>query len=246
MRKLQFCVLVLLVLVPLGCENGTSVNDRPFHITLVFDEQVPSWWRSAFVSAAERWEQIVRHELPEAMLNVPAGDFPLFHGLEETPAIVGPERGTRVYVRTFSSASTYPVAIGAPVLQRSLPSPTTTLGIISVNSFVQEKDMDPRFLRSTAVHELGHTLGLCAFVQGVEPSWVDGKRGITKGKFTLEGYQKEFNAVVDNLDFNNGNHWSFVGDVMSVAGSQSRITYVSIGALMDLGYPAVWEGAGRI
>ena len=244
MRSFRFYLLLLLLLIPLGCENSTSIEDRPFRITLVYDQQIPTWWRAALQRAAERWEQVISHALPQVMLNIPGREFPL-PGVGKTPPFWGSEQGTRIYVRPFYSTSVYPTATAGPLLQRSLRSPTTVLGMININSFVKPEDLGPYYARMVAAHEIGHVLGLCVIITGTQPLWFDEPRGITKGKFTLEGYQKEFNVVVDSLDVGKDNHWQFAGDVMSTGGTFNRISYVSIGALMDLGYPAVWEGEGR-
>ncbi len=63
-----------------------------------------------------------------------------------------------------------------------------------------------------------------------------------KGPLALEGYRREFGASLTELVLPGSAHWPFAGDVMSTAQLQ-RISFVSAGGLMDLGYPAAWHGA---
>ncbi|HEX9830024.1 MAG TPA: hypothetical protein VGB10_07410 [Bacteroidota bacterium] len=218
-----------------------------FNITLVYQEDVPEGWRSVLEYAAERWERVIRSTLQEVALNMPEGAIPTLPGEPLSPPFPGTERGVRVYVSQSSSfpPGTYVEAVGGPHLQRKLPHPTTILGVIYINRDKSLNNIRGDRLRYAAVHEMGHVLGLSAVIQGFQPEWFDARRGITKGKLTLDGYRRQFHAVVDSIDVSNGFHWPFSGDVMSAFYPVEEITTVSIGALMDLGYPAAWYGAGR-
>jgi hypothetical protein len=92
---------------------------------------------------------------------------------------------------------------------------------------------------------MGHALGLVGLVQGSLPKWFDFRTGRYTGELALEGYRREFRSKLDTLAVDQGFHWSFGGDVMSSVypGGSDRISFVTIGALMDLGYPAAWYGA---
>lgn len=83
-------------------------------------------------------------------------------------------------------------------------------------------------------------LGLVGLVQGIQPSWIDPRTGQYSGPFGLEGYRRMFGTAPQSLP-RFGAHWVSVADVM--ASSTSNITVLTVGALMDLGYPAAWYGA---
>lgn len=55
-------------------------------------------------------------------------------------------------------------------------------------------------------------------------------------------YRRELGSVVESLPIAMA-HWQFAGDVMAAMATGTRVSLVSAGALMDLGYPAAWYGA---
>ena len=239
---------------PSGAQDSALVwvqlpSDVPskFRITFLYAEDVPPEWKAALESAADRWQQVIRDELPEVHLNMPEGSWPTPPDEPPFPALTGIERGVRIYVGLSGHfpPGTYVEAIGGPFLQRPLPSPTTILGGITLNRDHPVSSIPLQRLRYVAVHELGHTLGLAAVVQGFPPAWFDPKTGRYIGKLALEGYRREFQSRPSHLIVDGGSHWGFPGDVMSSAGwGRYIITTATVGALMDLGFPAAWYGAG--
>jgi len=215
-----------------------------FKITLFFTDDVPGAWRSALEAAANRWQQVIRDTLPAvdvATLNDYCG-----YGTYVFPDSLrrGIERGVRIYVYVSSSfpAGTYTEAVGGPCIHRGLPLPTTVLGVISVN---QDKLNVPALrLRYVAHHEMGHVLGIAGVVQGIQPTWLDAGNGLYRGHLALYGYSLEYGQLVSELSYANGSHWP-VRELMGIQ-SSGRISHLSVGALMDLGYPAAWYGTGDI
>jgi hypothetical protein len=136
-------------------------------------------------------------------------------------------------------------AVGGPCVQRALPFPTTVLGTVTINRDIWIGEIPASVLRYLAVHELGHALGLVGVVQGEQPAWWDAAHQRYLGAMAIEGVRRVVGTRPGAL-YTQGAHWFAVGvdDVMVTAGPFSRISLVSIGALMDLGYPARWEGAG--
>ena len=226
--------------------QALSSDQSKFKITLVYAEDVPQDWRNVLQYAAERWEQAIRGPLPMVELHFSAGAIPTPSGEPLSPPFTGPESGVRIYVGQSGKypPGTYVEAIGGPVFQRALPYPTTILGQILLNRDKPVGLIEGDRLRYLAVHEMGHALGLTANVLGFQPEWFEPISEITRGTMTLEGYRRQFQIKVTSLDVSNGNHWPFAGDLMSAIPPNNRITAVSIGALMDLGYPAAWYGGG--
>jgi len=219
-----------------------------FRITFLYADDVPQEWRIALESAAARWQKVIRGVLPEVQLNTSEGDWPTPPDEPPIPPLTGVERGVRIYVGLSGHfpPGTYVEAVGGPFLQRPLPYPTTILGGITLNRDHPVTTISPQRLRYLTVHELGHALGLVGVVQGFPPDWFDFKTGRYTGELALEGYRLEFQSRQSHIFVNNGSHWAFPGDVMSWTGwGQHLITFVSVGALMDLGYPAAWYGAGE-
>jgi hypothetical protein len=119
-----------------------------------------------------------------------------------------------------------------------LPRPSTIYGRITLNRAHPVEGIEGGHLQWLALHEMGHVLGLVAVVQGVQPEWFSPSTGTYTGPFGLDGYRRFSNTSVSSLSIVNG-HWPFPGDVMSGVGTV-QITPATVGALMDLGYPAFW------
>jgi hypothetical protein len=215
---------------------------------LIYASDVPQLWRDALEAGARRWEQTVRGELPAVTLNKPAGGCGSIPDEEPSPALSGVERGVIVYVvqsRHFP-AGTYAEVVAGPCLQRPLPTPTTIFGYVSINRDKPVALIPAPRLRYLAVHELGHVLGLVGVVQGEQPAWFDLASGRYTGPMAIEGWRRVLGYAPATLFSTSGAHWDpmQIPDVMISSGRSDAISLVSIGALMDLGYPVRWSGAG--
>lgn len=212
-----------------------------FAMTLVLDDDVPEWWRGALERARTRWEEVIRRPLPP----VEVAAMRKHCGSAYPPAVTaGVEDGVRVYVRVSRDfpEGTYVEAVGGPCIHRGLPWPTTVVGEVTLNADHFDGGVEPDRLAYVAHHEVGHALGLVGVVQGFQPPWLDPEPGRYLGVFGLFGHLQDTGHRVTELSFADGNHWS-VSDLMGRVPAD-RIGRVSIGALIDLGYPAVWYAAG--
>lgn len=217
-----------------------------FRISLIFSEEVDATWREVMRIAAERWERVIRAELPEVELASDGSECPKPPpGEPPVPAMSGPERGVRIFVNTSGSfdVNGSAIAVGGQCLSRGLPHPTTLIGAVTLNRF-RIVDMSAERRARLAVHEMGHALGLAATSLPLPPSVGDPFGGAYHGIMGREGYRKSYGAYPSSPAFvDAGGHWSVPGDVMNPF-SEPRIAPLSVGALMDLGYPAAWYGAG--
>lgn len=211
-----------------------------FAIILHFADDVPAAWRTALEIAAGRWEEVIRDMLP----GVAPRDRPDFcRGVELPDGVLeGTERAVRVAVVTSVFQGSTARASAGQCRNRGLPSPTTVVGVVILNRSRFEPDLDPGSLRFVAHHELGHTLGLAGAIQGHSPEWLtpDSYRGYL-GRF---GRSLDTGGDVQaSLEISDG-HWVRIPDVMGQ--DDESINNVSVGALMDMGYPAAWYGAGPL
>lgn len=213
-------------------------ESRPstYRITFVFADDVHPAWREAYAWAAERWARVIRSALPaydltgHSLCKFPAG----------IPPITGLETGTRVVVLSSPNSNS-----GGPCTRRT-GRPTTALGVIEA-SHGASIDFDSPFtnLRGTAMHELGHVLGLAGITASIPGSapWYDQQTSRYTGVFGLEGYRRRFGTSVAYIETRPGDwHWRGFNELMTSPPS-GTITTVSVGALMDIGYPAAWYGA---
>ena len=208
-----------------------------YRITLQFGENVPALWRDGFVTAAKRWQRVIRTSLPPAAI-YDTGACPPYEGRPSPRPPTGIETGTHVIVEV---ADHLPGAgaTGTPCLQRPLPNATAIYGRILINRNTLQYESRAY---STPLHELGHVLGLVGLVRGSQPSWIDPRTGWYSGPFGIEGYRRLFGTAPPSL-FRDGAHWDSVPDIMSSRNGAPRVTALTVGALMDLGYPAAWYGA---
>lgn len=238
--------------------NGVARDSTPirvierkgtFRIRVIYASDVPQRWRSAIDSGARRWEETIDGELEPVTLNKPEGGCGSMPDEQPAPALNGIERGVIIWV-TYSGhfpPGTYAEAVAGPCMQRPLPFATTIYGYMSLN---RDKPVDaiPDFrLRYLGVHELGHVLGLVGVVQGEQPPWFDLQTGRYTGAMALEAWRRRFGVIPEALYSRSGAHWDpmpGVADVMISSGLSGEISTISIGALMDLGYPVRWSGAG--
>lgn len=216
-----------------------------FHITLIYSDDVPDFWRERLEEAATRWEQVIRDTLPAVNIATLQHHCSVVATEQQLPEQTGLENGTRIFIAISDQfpPGTYVSALGGPCRQRPLPAPTTALGQITLNRDYFDHPEDLTRLRYVAHHEMGHTLGIAGIVQGFQPPYIDVERGLYRGHLALEGYRRQFGNPVFELDISNGAHWPFAG-LMGVTGPLDGITQASAGMLMDFGYPAAWYGAG--
>lgn len=218
--------------------------DRPstYRITLLFAPDVAPEWRKELETAARRWEQVIRVALSAAAIYKPSGLCGTPEGEPDPPALTGTESGTRIYVgySAHFPPGTYVEAVGGPCLQRPLPRPTSIYGRITLNRDKRPSDIPLRRLEYVALHEMGHTLGLAGVVQGRQPEWMEPPDGY-KGPMALEAYRRTFGTSLTSFT-TRGGHWPVGGDVMGNT-LNTVIGPLSVGGLMDLGYPTGWYAA---
>jgi hypothetical protein len=211
-----------------------------FRISLIFIDDVPEKWQDMMRVAARRWEEVIRDTLPLAKISdLPSHCAP---GFLPEEALSGTEQGMRVTVRVSDFPPGGAHAAGASCLQRGAPHPTTVVGSIALNRAYLHID-DADFLSYVAHHELGHTLGLVGLMGTTDYEWIDGPAGLYRGYLARFGRSLDTGGEIpDYLSFD-GAHWGRgIPDVMGW--DDTSINNVSVGALMDLGYPAAWYGAG--
>lgn len=214
-----------------------------FAITLHFEPEVPGWWQSALETAAERWERAIRADLPEVVVASLADACGyLASGPPELRA--GTEAGVRVIVRVSYELPPAggPRATGGVCAGRGLPEPTTVVGLVTLNAHALG-DGPPSDLAYLAHHEVGHALGLVGAVYGDEPAWLDAMAGEYRGHLALFGRYLDGHDGGSVFDLDSA-HWPFA-DLMGRPRANT-ISNATIGALMDLGYPAAWYGSGPI
>jgi hypothetical protein len=215
-----------------------------FGITLYYGQGIPAWWTPALEAAAERWERTIRAALP-AVTVAGLADY-CGHLASRPPELMaGRESGVRIFIRVSDA---FPV-VGAPratagvCASRGLPKPTSVIGLITLNA-ASLGDGPPEDLAYLAHHEMGHALGLVGTVLGDQPAWLDRHLGTYSGHLALFGRALDGQGESSVIEFGPDGHWSFA-DLMGTTRANA-ISHATIGALMDLGYPAAWYGSGPI
>ncbi len=209
-----------------------------YRITLIYGDGIPDSWKPVFQWAAHRWEQVIRAALPPVDLGAvafrPCPDLPL-------DARTGLETGTRIVILRSPPLTG---AASSPCARRPGERPTVAVGFVEIAAATAERPDPVRISGTLALHEFGHVLGLVGvFDPPITPPWFDAAGRRYAGPLGLEGYRREFGSEVASIDVSTG-HWPFARDIMHAGAREPFITKASVGALMDLGYPAAWYGAG--
>jgi len=200
-------------------------------ISFDFEPGIPDYWVEAFDQAREWWEQIFTAALPPADYDIVAGSC---HGL---PAASGRgETGVRIFVTSKVLVARPAQAAGCRFRQGSDTS-TAVVGHVMLGSqtiTIPDDEINDPYLRGyralLAAHEIGHTLGLA---RPLRVSHTDRYSGM----WGLAGYRMVYPDGPAALLFNSDSHWdAAVSDIMSQR-MNAEISAVSIGALLDRGYP---------
>lgn len=215
-----------------------------FEITLHFEQGVPPWWPPSLEAAARRWKAAIRASLP----SVAVADLENHcgHVSHLPPGLLGGlESGVRIFVRVSSElpADGTPRATGGVCVNRGLPAPTSVVGLVTLNAHSLD-DGPPTDLAYLAHHEMGHALGLVGAVQGDVPGWLDPTTGTYRGHLALFGRHLDGHEQPTAIELGSAGHWPFA-DLMGTPRANT-VSHATIGALMDLGYPAAWYGSGPI
>lgn len=208
-----------------------------YRITLVYGDGIHDKWKPAFQWAANRWQEVIRAELtPVDMASLPV--HVKCPGLPQA-MYTGVETGTRIFIGRIEARFG---TGGGPCAQRTGPRPTTAIGRVDIAYRTSGEDAE-RLPGSLTLHEIGHVLGLVGvFDRATVPSWFDYDKQIFRGPIGLEGYRRDTGSRVGSLSATQG-HWHGLFDVMS-NGESVTVSRASVGALMDIGYPAAWYGGG--
>lgn len=234
-----------------GLRDSVGVWNQPrestpstFEIKLHLEPQVPAWWAPALEAAADRWERAIRAELPKITVRalLDACEY-LVRGPPELRD--GTESGVRILVRVSDElpSTGVPRATGGVCAGRDLPEPTAVVGLVTLNAHALGNG-PPDDLAYLAHHEIGHALGLVGAVYGEEPAWLDVMAGEYRGHLALFGRHLDGQTLVSVFELGGNGHWRFA-DLMGTPRANT-ISHATIGALMDLGYPAAWYGSGPI
>lgn len=220
-------------------------ESRPsdFDITFFYGEGVPAWWPLALDQAADRWRQVIRAPLPLVVVAGLADHCGQIPG--QPPELrAGVESGVRILVRVSYALplTGAPRATAGVCANRGLPHPTSVVGLVTLNGHLLG-DGPPGDIAYLAHHEIGHALGLVGTVQGELPAWLDPASGAYRGHLARYGRQLDGAGEWPTIPISTG-HWPFA-DLMGDRRAHA-ISHTTVGALMDLGYPAAWYGSGPI
>lgn len=221
-------------------ESATST----FVITLHYGEGVPAWWRPAFEAAARRWERAIRAPLPPVAVAERRNHCEYLLS-QPSDLRAGVETGVRIFVRVSDSLPPggTPRATGGVCVNRGLPHPTSVVALVSLNAHALG-DGPPPDLAYLTHHEVGHALGLVGALVGEQPTWQGPVQGNYQGHLARFGRSLDGHLMPAAIELDGYAHWPFA-DLMGTTRA-SAISHATIGALMDLGYPAAWYGSGPI
>ncbi len=204
-----------------------------FNISLVFVTQFTAQQTTLIRDAAARWEQIIGGDLP----NVPALAFE-FCGLSAQFTLHGEIDDLLVFVENA------PVS-GGKAYAGVCPGQNRDGSLLPFNSFMvfdMGTTATPEF-ESTALHELGHTLGIGTIWEDKGLLKSEGNEVYFTGPLAIEAYRAAGGSApaskgvpVSPVD---QGHWYFsddhYGDVME-ANASLLVSAITIQSLADLGY----------
>jgi hypothetical protein len=225
------------------------------------DDLLPEAGITALNEALAKWEEVITGDLPD--FQIPEDFFPedgcfgyghLLNGVEVDDVVVVVDRTEMSGAGGVVGLGTWCLAQGSPLL--------TGAGFFQLDE-ADLPGLTPYQARALVLHELGHVLGIGTQWDVLGHELIGGKGGPDPRYVGEEGVAQYHllggaDADVDVEDFGDpGNgrrdvHWSertfnweLMTSVLEAVGTPMPLSTISVGAVVDLGYPAVNLGAAE-